>query len=410
MLPFFVRFLCLWWILRQGAITFTSCGGSKIIFDRSPFSVAVADFRLEPTKLACCADRIVSHVSLVHNFWVFGWCVLCRCAFAAVCSITITVILSLSSWLSWSSTWSYIRYTTINLLCARGILSFERCRAWPTWTKTKSPPPPFILPDPTPRVDTAIIQLHGNPPLPCCCCFIYRPLSFGPDELSTLSRPSTRVRLLVLVLVCVRVCVLCLCMSRCVSACECRGWEDMFDPSVFDIRMVMGVLVCVALMAYAIFRLFVRKWVPSVPVPYHTIPYLQPWVHRSPSSQHAPPGGVGLVLSVKVTQYLVIVFFSCFLWQLLFSIVRATRSTPRAFGGKQKWLWISLFLFCSMPERSECVVVPSIWFWTPFFYSSRVKKKGTASFFFFLEIFFVLLFISNTYLRILSLIFGIFCT
>lgn len=34
---------------------------------------------------------------------------------------------------------------------------------------------------------------------------------------------------------------------------------DMFDPSVFDIRMVMGVLVCVALMAYAIFRLFVRK-------------------------------------------------------------------------------------------------------------------------------------------------------
>eukprot|EP00752_Nemacystus_decipiens_P008132 g7272.t1 len=34
---------------------------------------------------------------------------------------------------------------------------------------------------------------------------------------------------------------------------------DMFDPSVFDIRMVMGVLVCVALLAYAIFRLFVRK-------------------------------------------------------------------------------------------------------------------------------------------------------
>ncbi len=35
--------------------------------------------------------------------------------------------------------------------------------------------------------------------------------------------------------------------------------QDMFDPSVFDIRMVMGVLVCVALIAYAIFRLFVRK-------------------------------------------------------------------------------------------------------------------------------------------------------
>lgn len=34
---------------------------------------------------------------------------------------------------------------------------------------------------------------------------------------------------------------------------------DMFDPSVFDIRMVMGVLVAVALVAYAIFRLFVRK-------------------------------------------------------------------------------------------------------------------------------------------------------
>lgn len=33
----------------------------------------------------------------------------------------------------------------------------------------------------------------------------------------------------------------------------------MFDPSVFDIRMVMGVLACVALIAYAIFRLFVRK-------------------------------------------------------------------------------------------------------------------------------------------------------
>lgn len=37
-------------------------------------------------------------------------------------------------------------------------------------------------------------------------------------------------------------------------------WKDMFDPSVFDIRMVMGVLLCVALVAYAIFRLFVRKW------------------------------------------------------------------------------------------------------------------------------------------------------
>lgn len=35
--------------------------------------------------------------------------------------------------------------------------------------------------------------------------------------------------------------------------------EDMFDPSVFDIRMVMGVLLCVALVAYAIFKLFVRK-------------------------------------------------------------------------------------------------------------------------------------------------------
>eukprot|EP00903_Cladosiphon_okamuranus_P012145 g11394.t1 len=34
---------------------------------------------------------------------------------------------------------------------------------------------------------------------------------------------------------------------------------DMFDPSVFDIRMVMGVLVCVAVLAYAVFRLFVRK-------------------------------------------------------------------------------------------------------------------------------------------------------
>ncbi|CAM9107539.1 unnamed protein product [Ectocarpus sp. 4 AP-2014] len=34
---------------------------------------------------------------------------------------------------------------------------------------------------------------------------------------------------------------------------------DMFDPSVFDIRMVMGVLACVSLLAYAIFRLFVRK-------------------------------------------------------------------------------------------------------------------------------------------------------
>ncbi|CAM9611260.1 unnamed protein product, partial [Hapterophycus canaliculatus] len=33
----------------------------------------------------------------------------------------------------------------------------------------------------------------------------------------------------------------------------------MFDPSVFDIRMVMGVLLCVALLAYAVFRLFVRK-------------------------------------------------------------------------------------------------------------------------------------------------------
>lgn len=34
---------------------------------------------------------------------------------------------------------------------------------------------------------------------------------------------------------------------------------DMFDPSVFDIRMVMGVLVVVALVAYGTFKLFVRK-------------------------------------------------------------------------------------------------------------------------------------------------------
>ena len=34
---------------------------------------------------------------------------------------------------------------------------------------------------------------------------------------------------------------------------------DMFDPSVFDIKMVMGVLVVVAVVAYAVFRLFVRR-------------------------------------------------------------------------------------------------------------------------------------------------------
>lgn len=34
---------------------------------------------------------------------------------------------------------------------------------------------------------------------------------------------------------------------------------DMFDPSVFDIRMVLAVLAVVSLVAYAIFRLFVRK-------------------------------------------------------------------------------------------------------------------------------------------------------
>lgn len=47
--------------------------------------------------------------------------------------------------------------------------------------------------------------------------------------------------------------------SSVVSSSSIGDLADMFDPSVFDIRMVLAVLAAVGLIAYGIFRLFVRK-------------------------------------------------------------------------------------------------------------------------------------------------------